>query len=454
MRNIIILLGTLLVYLEYFTLWQIYDSGYILLEMLSVTWFLVMWFGYYLFKNRIYYWPAIPTAVYLLVIYKSAGIVATNLALRGIPTEYSDDNIYIESANFIVDGFKNADLTGVILYSGINHPGYVWLLGLLYFGLDIYQDTTQVLAAVIINELALVFTVLSLLKYAVDLVQSRWKMLFWISLAFATQDNLLTLAAVVRKDILIMAFIAGIYMAYNLYRLSDTKRNLFLVVTLLMTLALFRLQMGVAMLMLIMADITFNRATVKRRAIMSHLTLAIIASVALFFGYFANVNYADGASQLLTINQDNFAFYSQIGMTRFIYDLPMLGPALWYFLGPLISVFMFSPSDFSAAFSAYPLGMGVVIYIVSKLFILAIYYALFKSFLVKGRNIRECKQLTLLMIIFSVLLQLGGQGSESRHFSMTYPFMLLLALLYYPLFGYHRGYNGEKVAEFSGSKPP
>lgn len=431
MRHLIVIASTFLIFLTYFTQWQDYDSTFSLLALLSGSWFVVIWAGYYLFKNKTYYWPVIGAAVYFLVIYKSAAIVAEKLMLYGIPTDYSDDQFYIDVANRIAQSLAGGDIASAIISGGLSYPGYLWLLGLLYFIGDIYQDTQQVLAAVTVNALALTLTILGIFRYALDIVQTRWKMLFWTCVVFAAQNSILSLASVVRKDILILFFVTEIYLIYNHYRLTFEKKDLFLVTLFLIALSLFRLPIVAVAMLLIIFDIVFNRSDVKPSALIPRLTLLLVVSLALAVGYFSNINFMRADSPLQFENTE-YLFYADIGITRVIYDLPLIGPALWYFLGPLISVFMFSISSFTAAFSSYPLGVGLIFFVTERLFIMAVYYALFKSLLSSGRRSRQCKQLAILMMIFSAVLQLGGAGSEARHFSMVYPFMLLLCLLYFP----------------------
>ena len=444
MRNIITWVGTVLVYLTYFTKLQNFDSDYILLMMLSLSWLIVIWVGDYLFKENIYYWPAIPTAVYVLVIYKSVSIVERCLALNGIPTEFSDDSFYINTANIIANYFANGDLQSAILYPLLNQPGYAWFLGVLYFWIGIYQDTMQVFASVIINVLALSLTVLTILKYAFGIVQSRWQVLFWLSFLFTIQNELLSLAAVVRKDILIMAFISGIYIVYQNFRLTYAKLDLLLMVTLLLFLSLFRFPIGLAITILIIVDLSYSRDNVERSSIIKSISFAVISVLVVYIGYIANANYKQDPVDFLSASETKYAFSDQIGLTKILYDLPLLGPAIWYFLGPLISVFIISNLGDGIYLQEYPFGIGFMIYIGSKLCLLVVYYALFKILLTKGRHIVESKKLVILIILFTVLLQFGGEGAESRHFSMVYPFMLLLILFYYPLVGYYPRYTGNK----------
>ena len=356
--------------------------------------------------------------IFFLVIQSAALSISSNELQFGKPYSNSDDAIYVVTSDLIASALSIGDFRGALDVSRINQPGYVWLLGGMFYIFQADNAIDQVLIAIALNAFFLSLIILLAVNYSLE--RGCKKLLIFILLIFICQDSVISIAAVVRKDLIIEFLVMAIYLSSIKLKNYKSFRNILILLVLLFFLGLFRLSVGLIFILLTFLYYIY----IQKKISIQSIVFAVAISLVAYGGYILNQSYTTLGASLVEIPGGQYSSYELMGNSKIIYDLPFIGPALWYFVNPLFI-------NISDIYSRYTLIQGTIILISSELFIWLAYFSIVSVVFSSKIRLMQFKGLLFMIFIILIILQFGGANAEPRHFSMAYPFLLLLCISYF-----------------------
>ena len=427
-----ILFGTMTVMGLYFNFWHEFDQNGILFMILMMSWGITIYTGLRVFvRFESYLWVLIPIACFSLIMSYSRDMIIMNLIKNGMPTAISDDLFYVTVGRQFADYVSNGDLLGIMTIQ-TNQPGYMYVLGLMFLLLpSIIAPEVIVLSAVSLNMLLLSITTLLLMRYMLEReVGSAYTLL--LGLAFASYPALMTVAAVARKDIIIVFLCTLLYIMHQEYRKQLAIYKYLILSLIIFLLALFRLPLGAFIMAMIIVDIVViykNDAEFieNRKSLAIFFSLLFLCFV-MYTAYLLNYSSVDNSvvsnlEAISTAATDEAT--SGMRISALFVKIPIIGPPLWILAGDGLATII--PRNWIATYSTSDSYM-LAINFLAKLTDIMLICALVRGIFAKGIFSVENHRLLIIIIGMSIFIGWAGIGvaTEMRHKTMMLPFMLLL----------------------------